>query len=142
MFSKNKSPVKLTKLSSLIAANMELTGDVRFVDGLRVDGHIKGNVMPSSDAMNLLVLSEAGSIHGNVCAHDAVINGTIVGDVEVLHFLELQENARITGNIRYRQLRMNCGASVDGKLSSIDDSEASSNVVELAAGQVAAKLSS
>jgi len=133
MFSKKKSPVKLTKLSSLIAGGMEVRGDVSFVDGLRVDGHIKGNILPASDAMNLLVLSEVGSIHGNVCAYDAIINGTIVGDLEVLHFLELQESARITGNIRYRQIRMNCGAAVEGKLSKVDEVVESSNIVELAA---------
>ncbi len=135
MFSKKKSPVKLTKLSSLVAPSMEIRGDVIFSDGLRIDGHVKGNVSPASDAMSLLVLSDRGSIHGNVCAHDAIINGTIVGDLEVLHFLELQENARITGNIRYRQIRMNCGASVDGKLSTLDDQTEVTNVVELAAGQ-------
>lgn len=137
MFSKKKSPVKLTKLSSLVASSMEVRGDVIFSDGLRIDGHVKGNVNPASDAMNLLVLSEVGSIHGNVCAYDAIINGTIVGDLEVLHFLELQENARITGNIRYRQIRMNCGASVDGKLSTLEDQADITNVVELAANQAA-----
>ena len=30
--------------------------------------------------------------------------------------MELQANARITGNITYRQLRMDCGATVDGRL--------------------------
>lgn len=134
MFSKKKSPIKLTKLSSLVAGSMEVRGDVSFSDGLRVDGHIKGNVLPASDATSLLVLSEAGSIHGNVCAYDAIINGTIVGDLEVLHFLELQEKARITGNIRYRQVRMNCGASVEGKLSKVEEVLESSNIVELAAG--------
>ncbi len=135
MFGKKKSPVKLTKLSSLVAPSMEVRGDVIFSDGLRIDGQVRGNVSPAADAMNLLVLSESGSIHGNVCAYDAIINGTIVGDLEVLHFLELQEKARITGNIRYRQIRMNCGASVDGKLSTLDDQAESNNVVELAASQ-------
>ncbi|MFB9128219.1 polymer-forming cytoskeletal protein [Paraburkholderia dipogonis] len=32
------------------------------------------------------------------------------------HFVELQSNAHVTGNIYYQQLRMDCGASVDGKL--------------------------
>lgn len=136
MFGKKKtSPIELTKLSSLIAGNMEVMGDVHFLDGLRVDGQIRGNVLPKGGAKSLLVLSDQGSIHGNVSAYDAVINGTIVGDLEVGHFLELQANARVTGNISYHQLRMDCGAAVEGKLTHLEDSStATSNVVELSAG--------
>jgi cytoskeletal protein CcmA (bactofilin family) len=134
MFGKKKdTQIELTKLSSLIANNMEVSGDVHFLDGLRVDGHIKGNVLSKVGTKSLLVLSDLGSIAGNVSAYDAVINGKIVGDLEVAHFLELQGNASITGNISYNQLRMDCGASVDGKLTRLGEHSEHSNVVELAA---------
>lgn len=120
MFGKKKdSQIELTKLSSLIASNMEVSGDVHYIDGLRVDGHIKGSVLSKPDTKSLFVLSDQGSISGDVSAYDAVINGQITGDLEVQHFLELQSNARVTGNISYYQLRMDCGASVDGKLTRI-----------------------
>jgi cytoskeletal protein CcmA (bactofilin family) len=45
-----------------------------------------------------------------------VINGRVEGDLEVEHFLELQVGARVTGNITYRTLKLDCGATVDGKL--------------------------
>lgn len=132
MFGKKKdSFIELTKLSSLVASNVEVNGDLSFVDGLRIDGHIRGNVQSRSSAKSLLVLSDQGCITGNVRSYDAVINGVIVGDLEVEHFVELQANARITGNITYRQLRMDCGASVDGKLNKITESGDISNVVEL-----------
>ena len=134
MFGKKKdSQIELTKLSSLIANNMEVSGDVHFLDGLRVDGHIKGNVLSKPGTKSLLVLSDQGSISGNVSAYDAVINGHIVGDLEVQHFLELQSNARVTGNISYHQLRMDCGATVDGKLTRVGETGEHSNVVELSA---------
>ena len=56
--------------------------------------------------------------------YDAVINGTVSGDLEVEHFLELQANARVSGNITYRQLQMECGATVDGKLERMSDASA------------------
>jgi cytoskeletal protein CcmA (bactofilin family) len=62
------------------------------------------------------VLSEQGRIEGNVRVHDAVINGTVCGDLEVENFIELQANARITGAIRYRTLQMTCGARVEGSM--------------------------
>ena len=139
MFGKKKdSFIELTKLSSLVASNVEVTGDLCFVDGLRIDGHVRGNVLNKSGAKSLLVLSDQGCVTGNVRSHDAIINGVIVGDLEVEHFLELQANARVTGNISYRQLRMDCGASVDGKLNKLAEGSDMSNVVELPANNNAA----
>ena len=112
---KNKS-IEVNKLSSLIADNVEIVGDVIFSGGLRVDGRVEGNVINKGDERGLLVLSEFGCIEGSVQTYDAVVNGTIIGDLSVRHFLELQPNARVTGNITYSQLQMDCGASVEGKL--------------------------
>jgi cytoskeletal protein CcmA (bactofilin family) len=121
-FSKRKSGLEVTKLTSLIAPNVEIRGDVVFSGGLRVDGRIHGNVRNESDGPGLLVLSEHGSVTGNVEVHDAVVNGTINGDLAVGHFLELQARARVSGNISYRKLQMECGAAIDGRLQSLADS--------------------
>jgi len=112
--------IEVTKLSSLVSHTMAVEGDVTFSGGLRVDGHIKGNVIGTEDGHGLLVLSDKGSIAGGVKVYDAVINGHIQGDVEVEHFLELQANACVSGSISYRQLQMDCGATVDGKLVCIE----------------------
>ena len=40
------------------------------------------------------------------------------------HFVELQANAHVVGNIYYQQLQMDCGASVDGKLTKRDPNDA------------------
>jgi len=126
MFSKkkrSKQGVEITRLDSFIGSNMNLVGDLTFRDGLRLDGRIEGNVSGAEDEKNLIVLSEHSEIAGRVEAYDAVINGTIKGDLVVTHFLELQSNARILGNIRYRHLRMECGAVLEGKLECLDESE-------------------
>ena len=108
--------IEITKLSSLIDRGVEIVGDVIVSDGLRIDGRVRGDVRSKSEARALLVLSEHGSIEGSVQVYDAVINGTIIGDVVVEHFIELQPGARVTGNISYRKLRMECGAAVEGRL--------------------------
>jgi cytoskeletal protein CcmA (bactofilin family) len=123
----------MTKLSSLVADNLEVVGDVNFSAGLRVDGWIQGNVLNKEGERSLLVLSEKGSITGRVRAYDAIINGVIHGDLEVEHFLELQSNARVTGNILYRQVQMECGAVVDGKLEKIGEAASADNVIDLPA---------
>jgi len=137
MFSKRKNPssIKMTQLSSLIAEGVEITGDVVFSGGMRIDGRVNGNVIGRSldgKAPALLVLSDKGRIEGSVRCGDAVINGTVVGDLDVEHRLELQSDAKVTGTIRYRQLQMDVGASVQGHLLRVEAQASGGNVVELA----------
>lgn len=136
---KSDQSIEVTKLSSLIDAGVEIVGDVVITDGLRIDGRVQGEVRSRAEAHGLLVLSEKGSIEGSVKVYDAVINGTIKGDLEIEHFLELQPNARVTGNISYRQLRMECGATVEGRLQRVGEQAAEratkDNVVTLARAQ-------
>jgi cytoskeletal protein CcmA (bactofilin family) len=142
MFSKrNKRPViEVTKLSSLIADDVEIIGDVCFTSGIRIDGRIKGNVTTRAgegQARALLVLSEKGRIEGSVHCGDAVINGTVIGDLEVEHLLELQANSRVSGTIRYQHLHMDVGAAVRGQLVQADAALVGDNVVELPFEKVA-----
>jgi cytoskeletal protein CcmA (bactofilin family) len=122
MFKSKKEPqgVKQAKLATLIAHNVHISGDLEFSEGLRMDGQVTGNVTGRPGDESLLVVSDQGAIHGNVNAHDVIINGRIVGDVHVTHFVELQSNAHVQGNIYYQKLRMDVGASVEGKLTKID----------------------
>jgi cytoskeletal protein CcmA (bactofilin family) len=122
MFSSKKDPnnVKLAKLATLIAHNVHISGDLEFSEGLRMDGQVTGNVTGRPGEETLLVVSDQGAIRGNVSAYDVIINGCVTGDVTVAHFVELQSNARVTGNIFYQKLRMDIGATVEGKLTRFD----------------------
>jgi|GEM_PF-212717 len=117
MFSRKEEQVlESTQIDNLIGENLRLVGDVYFSGGLRIDGKIEGNVISNPEEKNLVVISAKGSVTGRITAHDAVVNGTISGGLVVRNFLELQPNARVTGNIRYRQLQIARGALVEGRL--------------------------
>lgn len=124
MFTKrHKQAAEMPKISSLLAEDLEIVGDVTFSGGLRIDGSVKGRVIGrASDAQApaLLVLSERGRIEGGVRCGNAVIDGAIVGDLTVDESLDLQSNARVDGTIRYRELRMDVGAKVQGRLMRFD----------------------
>ncbi len=143
MFSSlRKQPfIKMAQLSTLVADGVEITGDVVFTSGMRIDGHVKGDVSgrPSEGkSPSLLVLSDKGHIEGCIRCGDAVINGTVVGDLDVEHRLELQSDARVTGTIRYRQLQMDVGATVQGHLLRVAPPAVAGNVVELGAEKAVA----
>jgi cytoskeletal protein CcmA (bactofilin family) len=128
--------IKAAQLSTLVGDGVAITGDVEFAGGMRIDGHVKGDVVgKKADAKlpSLLVLSAKGRIEGSVRCGDAIINGTVIGDLDVEHRLELQSDARVTGTIRYRQLQMDVGATVHGHLLRVEPQQAARNVVELGA---------
>ncbi|MDE2565190.1 MAG: polymer-forming cytoskeletal protein [Burkholderiales bacterium] len=139
MFNKRKPrpAIEGTRLSSLVAEDVEIVGDLCFAGGVRVDGCVRGRVVgraAEGQAPALLVLSAKGRIEGDVVCGDAVINGTVIGDLAVEHFLELQAGARVSGTIRYRQLQLDVGATVQGLLQRAEDAApAGDNVIALAA---------
>jgi cytoskeletal protein CcmA (bactofilin family) len=135
-------PGRAPALTTLVAADVEIAGDVAFAGGMRVDGRIVGDVVGRSaedGAPSLLVLSATGRIEGVVRCGDAVINGSVTGDLEVEHRLELQSDARVCGTIRYCELQMDVGATVQGRLLRIENPAAANadNVVELGADKAA-----
>jgi cytoskeletal protein CcmA (bactofilin family) len=98
----------------LIGAEAEIQGDLHFTGGLHVDGRIKGSVVADGDAV--LMLSEHGSIEGEVRVPHIVLNGTVTGDVHAAERIELASKARVRGNVFYQLIEMVVGAEVNGKL--------------------------
>ncbi len=108
---KNKSTI-----DSLIGSSTSIEGDVHFKGGLRIDGHVKGNVIAESGNASILVISEQAVIDGEVRAGHVVVNGVINGPVFSTELIELQSKARISGDVVYKALEMMNGALVSGKL--------------------------
>ena len=103
-------------IDSLIGASTKIEGDLHFKGGLRIDGHIQGNVIADTVSSSMLVISEQAIIDGEVRAAHVVVNGQINGPVFSTELLELQPKARISGDVHYKTLEMLSGALVSGKL--------------------------
>ena len=107
---------KQPPIRSLIGEGMVVHGELRFTEGLRIDGEVHGDVLAIGDGRSILVISENARVHGKVKASHVIINGEVRGPVVSDEMLELQPKARVTGDIRYEILEMNPGALVDGEL--------------------------
>ena len=103
-------------IDSLIGSSTSIQGDVHFKGGLRIDGHVKGNVVAEIGQASVLVISESAKVEGEVRVAHLVVNGEICGNVFSSELLELQPKARITGDVNYKALEMHSGALVSGKL--------------------------
>jgi cytoskeletal protein CcmA (bactofilin family) len=111
-FSRKKQP----PIRSLIGEGTAVHGELRFSEGLRVDGEVIGDVIAAGDGASLLVISENARIMGKVIAGHVIINGEVHGPVASSDLLELQPKARIIGDVHYHALEMHQGAKIDGEL--------------------------
>ncbi|MCG2591401.1 polymer-forming cytoskeletal protein [Ramlibacter sp. XY19] len=112
MFGKKAQP----PIKSLIAQGTRIEGNMKFNEGLRVDGEVYGDIQATSEENSLLVISEAAIVHGAIVADHVIINGTVRGPVHARELLELQPKARIEGDVSYIALEMHQGATISGQL--------------------------
>ena len=112
MFGKKTQP----PIGTLIGEGTVIRGEIRFSEGLRIDGEIIGDVVAAGDQPSILVISEKARVTGKVKAGHVIINGLIMGPVQSDELLELQPKASIIGDVRYEVLEMHQGATIDGEL--------------------------
>ena len=119
MFGKKKQP----PIRTLIGEGTVITGELRFADGLRIDGEVVGDVVAAGEGYSILVISEKARVTGKVNAGHVIVNGTVIGPIHSSDLLELQPKAQITGDVRYEVLEMHQGATIDGELRPIKADE-------------------
>ena len=112
MFGKKKQP----PIKSLIAQGTCIEGNLKFTDGLRIDGEVIGDIGASEGSASLLVISETASVTGRIFAEHVIINGRVTGPVHASELLELQPKANIAGDVSYKALEMHQGAVIFGQL--------------------------
>jgi cytoskeletal protein CcmA (bactofilin family) len=113
MFGRSNKP---SPIDSLIGAGTTIEGNITFVGGLRIDGHVKGNVKATGNKPGTLVLSELSKVEGEIDVAHVVINGTIAGPVRATEYVELLPKARVTGDVSYKSIEVHVGAIVMGRL--------------------------
>jgi cytoskeletal protein CcmA (bactofilin family) len=113
MFGKKSQP----PIKSLIAQGTHIDGNMKFNEGLRVDGEVFGDITANpEESGSMLVISEQAVVQGGITADHVIINGTVRGPVHARELLELQPKAKIEGDVSYVALEMHQGATISGQL--------------------------
>lgn len=107
---------KSAPIDSLIGAGTLIEGDVNFRGGLRIDGSVEGRVIGLDGELTQVVLSEQGSVRGEIRARRVLINGEVSGPVYAADSLELMPKARVHGDVYYQKIEVHLGAQVTGRL--------------------------
>ena len=108
------------EVTSTIGERERTRGDVHVGGCLRVDGIVRGNIESTSDQSSL-ILSPHARIEGDVSVHRARIEGHVTGTMTIEGHLDVLTGAVIEGDVRYRSMTIEAGATVNGGVSALRD---------------------
>ncbi len=96
----------------IIGEGITMSGEIEHCDHLIVEGTVQATLKDAK----LLDISEAGVFYGTVDIEEATIAGRFEGDITVAGRLTVKASGIITGSIRYKELAIEAGASIEGTL--------------------------
>src|SRR5262245_17609856 len=101
-----------TEIGTRLCEGMEIIGEVKFTDAMRVETKISGKVFSDS---GILVVGEKGLVQATIEAGLVGIFGTVEGSITAKHKVTIHAGARVTGDIRAPELTVEHGAFFEGK---------------------------
>lgn len=95
-----------------IGRGINMSGEIESCDHLMVEGTVEAALKGAK----LLEIAETGTFYGTVEIEEATIAGRFEGDITVNGRLTLKSGGIITGSIAYRELEVEAGAVLDGRM--------------------------
>ncbi len=106
---------------TVIGPNTVLKGDLRFSGLLRLEGHVFGDVIATSDSARA-ELAISSIVQGSVEVPTAVVHGAIQGNLVCAKKVSVKSSARVDGDVRYnRRIDIANGAEIRGEQVYVED---------------------
>lgn len=95
-----------------IGRGINMSGEIDACDHLVVEGTVEAALKGAK----VLEIAESGTFYGTVEIEEATIAGRFEGDITVNGRLTIRASGAITGSIAYRELEVEAGALLDGRM--------------------------
>ncbi len=103
-----------------IGRGISISGEIESCDHIIVDGTVEAALKGAS----ILEISENGVFYGTVEIDEATVAGRFEGDITAHGRLTIRSTGTITGSISYKELEVESGAVIDGRLTPVGGSVA------------------
>lgn len=100
-----------SQIKTLISEGCRFEGNLFSPSNTRIDGYVTGNL----SGENGLIIGEKGSIVGDISAIEAVIYGTVRGNIKA-HKLEIKGTGKVLGDVVVDHIMMEYGSHFNGNL--------------------------
>lgn len=102
----------------LVGRDIVLNGEITTCDQLVVEGRVEAVLTDT----RVIEIRETGYVKGNAEIDEAEIRGVFEGDLIVRNRLLIRSTGKVTGEIRYGMLEIECGGQLSGDIQIIDRS--------------------
>jgi cytoskeletal protein CcmA (bactofilin family) len=109
MFGKNTTANVNPVYNSLLEGT-QIKGNIQSATDLRIDGELEGDLR----CQGRVVIGPQGSVKGNIICKSGLIQGKVLGDLQVEVLLELKNTAQVQGNINSSKLVVEEGVVLQG----------------------------
>lgn len=109
---------EMPRIKTRLGTDTVLKGTLRFRESVEISGKLEGKII----AEGFLFVREGAEIRADIRARDIIVAGTVHGNIEATHRLEILETGRIYGNVRTAQFRVADGVIFEGKCEMIRES--------------------
>lgn len=96
----------------VIGEGISISGEIEACDTLVVEGTVEAALKGA----RILEVAENGTFYGTVEIDECTIAGRFEGDITVNGRLTIRSTGSITGTMAYKELAVEAGATVDGKI--------------------------
>jgi cytoskeletal protein CcmA (bactofilin family) len=101
-----------SEIRTRLCEGMEITGEVKFTDAMRVETKISGRVVSDSGS---LVVGEKGHLQATIEVGSVEVLGTVEGTIMAKYKVQIRAGGRVTGDIFTPDLNIEHGAYFEGK---------------------------
>lgn len=119
-----------------IGKGINMSGEIDACDHLMVEGTVEAALKGAK----VLEIAESGTFYGTVEIEEATIAGRFEGDITVNGRLTIRSSGTITGSIAYRELEIEAGAVLDGKVTPLKAAPDSKRLEKYRAGTDASAM--
>lgn len=106
----------------VIGEGITLSGEIEACDHLVVEGTVEATLKGAS----ILDIAQTGMFFGAVEINEATIAGRFEGDIIVNGRLTVRSTGTISGSISYKELAVESGANIDGKITPMREGKVTS----------------
>ena len=83
--------------------------------------------MSLQSARGTIIVTSSGTVHGDISVENAIIHGTVQGEISATGRVELGSSARVIGDVETNAIEIQPGAIFEGRCSFVRDSATHAN---------------
>ena len=110
MFGSKKTSDITDQVETLIGQSTSVKGSLTSNGALRIDGQFEGDITTTAD----IIVGESGRITATIGARNAVVAGSVNGNMDIGDKLELLPTAKVVGDLKVGSLIIGEGAVFKG----------------------------